>query len=398
MTVFSALGFDPAPGEAATIRGFATQLVTARDSADDALALMRGDRSASWQGEAADAFRRSLNADFQPHLDDIRGAFESSRVALTTWADALDGFQVRAAQLETRAQAAQRTLDHHHSDLQTAAITYRANPTSTAGADDFTRAQQLVVAAQGEIDAIRAEARGLQADADTCASACATSLRTGTSLIASHGGSAWDRFTSWVGDIGDAIADGYDWFMDNVMPILEDIVDTLGPIMAVVALFTSFIPGVGQITGGIALGLAVAGVAIDGLQALHGEEGAAQDFFMGLAGLAVGGALGRLGTALGDGTREVLVPVVQQGSRALAGGGAMAGSLTMALRYSPQALQANTMWMATKLTQAQQDGQGLATALAQPAVNLVQRVHNLATGNGPRTDAERERSNDDAGH
>ncbi len=171
------------------------------------------------------------------------------------------------------------------------------------------------------------------------------------------------------------------------MPILEDIIDTIGPIVAVVALF---VPALGP----FALGLAIASVAIDGLQALRGEDGAAEEFFMGLAGLALGGALGKHGKALGVGTRQVLVPTIQGGGGALAmaGGGtsAAAGSLTVALRFSPQALQANTMWMATKMTEAQVAGNDLVSALTQPAVNLVERGRNLIQGNGPRTDQELE--------
>lgn len=166
------------------------------------------------------------------------------------------------------------------------------------------------------------------------------------------------------------------------MPILEDIIDTIGPIVAVLALF---IPALGP----LALALAIAAVAIDGLQALRGEEGAAEDFFVGLAGLAMGGALGKLGKALGDGTRQVLVPVVQgSGGAALAGGGTAAGSLTLALRFSPKALQANTMWMATKMGEAHLAGGDLTTALGHPAANLIQRGRNLVTGHGPRTDQE----------
>lgn len=176
-----------------------------------------------------------------------------------------------------------------------------------------------------------------------------------------------------MSDAWQTATDVYDWVMDNVMPILEDIIDTIGPIVAVVALF---VPALAP----LALGLAIAPVAIDGLQALRGEDGAAEEFFMGLAGLALGGALGKVGKALDDGTRQVLVPTISGGGGALAaagGGPAAAGSRTMGIRFSPQALQANTMWMATKMTEAQMSGNDLAGALAQPAVNLVERGRNL---------------------
>lgn len=398
MTAFTALGFDPAPGDVASVRSFATQLETGRTTADDALALMRGDDSAQWQGLTADAFRSSLDSDFRPHLQDIRTAFENSRSALSTWADQLADFQSRATSLEEQARVAQTTLTRRRSQLSAVTTEYRADPIAAGTGEDLALASRLASSAQGDLDAIQRQALSLQSEVDACASACASALQDSSTIVAGHAGSGWDAFVDFVSTVGGAIADGYEWFMDNVMPILEDIIDTIGPILAVVALFTAFIPGIGQAIGAIALGLAIASVAIDGLQALRGEEGAAGEFFMGLAGLALGGALGKIGTSLGNGTRQVLVPVIQGGgAMALAGGGtsAAAGSLTVALRYNPAAMQANTMWMSTKLTEAHVSGNELVGAITQPAVNLVERARNLADGNGPRTDAELAERNDD---
>ncbi|MCR2825042.1 putative T7SS-secreted protein [Microbacterium sp. zg.Y909] len=391
MSAFAALGFDPAPGDVAAVRSFAEQLETGRRSADDALDLMRGGDSAEWQGMTADAFRSSLDSEFRPHLLDIRTAFEDSRGSLTEWADRLADFQARAARLEEQARVAQATLASRQSSLATTTSQYRADPLAEGAGDDLALALRLAESAQGDLDGIRRRARTLQSEVEGCATVCAQALQGSSEIISKYSGSNWDKFKDFVSGVGDSIADAADWFMDNVMPILEDIIDTIGPIMAVVALFAAFIPGVGQAIGAIALGLAIASVAIDGLQALRGEEGAAGDFVMGLAGLALGGALGKLGTALGNGTRQVLIPVIQGGGGlALAGGGsaAAAGSLTLALRFNPIALQANTLWMSTKLTEAHMSGTDMVGAMTQPAVNLGERVRNLASGDGPRTDAE----------
>lgn len=384
MSAFPALGFDPARGDVAAVRGFVAQLDKGARSTAEALSLMDGDNG-TWEGEAAVAFRDSLDADFRPQLADVHDAFVSSRDALSAWAGELSAFQSRARDLESEASLAAGALERRQRERTQARSDALADPVAAAGTTELADADRRVRAAQATLDDVRRRARSLESEADARALACAALLETGVARIAAYAGSRWDQFTSWVSDVGAAIADGYDWFMDNVMPILEDIIDTIGPIVAVVALF---VPALGP----LAVGLAIAAVAIDGLQALRGEDGAAEDFFLGLAGLALGGALGRLGKALGDGTRQVLVPVVQGGggSLAAAGGGSVAasGTLTLALRFSPQALQANTMWMATKMTEAQVAGNDLVSALAQPAVNLVERGRNLAQGNGPRTDQE----------
>lgn len=383
MTDFGALGFDPAPGDVATIQGFVAQLDQGAQSTADALSLMdSGD--GSWEGAAATAFRATLDGAFRPQLADVHDAFVISRDALSTWASELSGFQARARRLAEEADAATGAISRRSAELQQARTDALNDPIAAGDSTDLADAQRRARAAEAMLEEIRRRARALLAEVDARAVVCANLLAGGVARITAYAGSAWDQFTSMLGDVGAAIADGYEWFMDNVMPILEDIIDTIGPIVAVVALF---VPALGP----LALGLAIASVAIDGLQALRGEDGAAEEFFMGLAGLALGGALGKLGKALGDGTRQVLVPVIQGGGgAALAGGGttAAAGSLTMALRFSPSALQANTMWMATKMTEAQMTGNDFVSALAQPAVNLVERGRNLIQGNGPRTDQE----------
>lgn len=385
MSTFPALGFDPTPGDVSAIRGFVTQLSRGARSTAEALTLMDGERG-TWEGDAAAAFRESLDSDFRPQLSDVHDAFVSSRDALSGWATELADFQSRARDLENEASLALGAVSRRQQERTQARTEALADPIAAAGNTELADADRRARAAQATLDDIRRRARTLETEANGRAVACAHLLEAGIALIAAYAGSRWDQFTSWVGDVGSAIADGYEWFMDNVMPILEDIIDTIGPIVAVVALF---VPALGP----LALGLAIASVAIDGLQALRGEDGAAGEFFMGLAGLALGGALGKLGKALGDGTRQVLVPVISGGgggALAMAGGGtaAAAGTLTMALRFSPQALQANTMWMATRMTEAHVAGNDLTSALVQPAVNLVERGRNLAQGNGPRTDQE----------
>lgn len=383
MSDFSALGFDPAPGDTSAVRGFVAQLDHGARSTAEALSLM-DDGGGSWEGEAALAFRQTLDDSFRPQLRDVHDAFAGSRDALSTWESRLTDFQSRARQLEEEARAAEGAVRRRSTELTRARDDARADPVAAAATTDLADADRRARAAQATLDDVRRRAHALEREVERAAATCAAALKVGVALIAAYQGSRWDQFTSWVSDVGAAIADGYDWFMDNVMPILEDIIDTIGPIVAVVALF---VPALGP----LALGLAIASVAIDGLQALRGEEGAAEEFFMGLAGLALGGALGKLGKALGDGTRQVLIPVVQGGGgAALAGGGtlASAGSLTLALRFSPQALQANTMWMATKMTEAHVAGTDLTSALAQPAVNIVERGRNLIEGRGPRTDQE----------
>lgn len=209
---------------------------------------MDGD-DGTWAGDAARAFRASLDDGFRPQLSDVHEAFGSSRDALSAWANELDGFQSRARDLENEASLAAGALDRRHRERAQARSDALADPIAAAGSTDLADADRRARAAEATLDGIRRRARALEAEADARAIACAHLLEAG--------------------------------------------------------------------------------------------------------GLALGGALGKVGKALGDGTRQVLVPTISGGGGALAaagGGTAAAGSLTMAIRFSPQALQANTMWMATKMT------------------------------------------------
>ena len=232
------------------------------------------DGADTWEGAAAAAFRASLDSDFRPQLSDVHDAFVTSRNALSGWADELSAFQTRARQLEEEARLAAGSVARRASELTHARNEALADPIAAAGSSELADADRRARAAQATLEDVRRRTRALQEEANGRANACAGLLETGIARIANYAGSGWDQFTSWLGDVGSAIADGYEWFVDNVMPILEDIIDTIGPIVAVVALF---VPALGP----LALGLAIASVAIDGLQALRGENGAAEEFFMG---------------------------------------------------------------------------------------------------------------------
>lgn len=375
MTDFSALGFDPAPGDVAVLDSYVDSLTGGCDGVDDALAMLDGDDDAAWVGKSATAFRATMSEDFRPQLADTGEALRTSRNALRTWTNQLTGYQLRAASLADRAQTARSQISSCESAHASAA---RNKDAEDADPDALSDAASALSSAQGELDDIRAEARALKVEVDDDASAAAYALNDAGSILDDYKGNA---FSNFLGDAGEWLADAGDWLMENVVPILEDILRAALPIIAILSIFF-------PVLGTVALIMSIALVAIDGLQALTGR-GSWQDFAVGALGLLAGGALGAAAKSLIGPGGQVLIPSIQGMTPAIAGGGAAAGTVALALNVNLPNMVANTYWAFSTAKGAADNGQGFVDSLGGPWENLRERVVNTAQGNGPRTDEER---------
>jgi hypothetical protein len=374
VTDFSALGFDPAPGDVATLSGYVDALTTSCDGVDDALSMMDGSDDAAWIGKSATAFRAALSEDFRPHLSDTGEALRTSRTALATWTDQLTNYQRRAAALAEEASAASASVassESAHAQAQANKDAEDADP------DAVSNASTALANAQGELESIRARARQLKDEVDADAAAAAGALLSASDTLDSYAG---NKFTNFMGSAGDWLADAGNWLMDNVVPILEDILRAALPIIAILSLF---IP----VLGTVALIMSIALVAIDGLQWATGR-GTFAEFATGALGLLAGGALGQAAKALIGPGGQVLIPSIQGMTPAMAGGGAAAGSVAVALNVNLPNMVANTYWTVNSAMDAHSKGTDFVDSLTGPWQNLSERFNNTLRGNGPRTDEE----------
>ncbi|MBQ3358730.1 MULTISPECIES: hypothetical protein [Microbacterium] len=374
MTAFPALGFDPAPGNLGELEGFVLGLSTGCDSVDDALAMLNGDDDAAWTGEAAVAFRAAMSEDFRPHLVDTGSALRTSRDALSTWVTQLTGYQQRARELEDRAATAAASVSSKATAKDKAVDGADAED---ADPDAVSNATTALATAQGALDDVIAEAQRLKIEVDDDAAIAAQHLVSASDTLNSYAGNAFSNFLEGAGDW---LADAGEWLMDNVVPILEDILRAALPIIAILSLF---IP----VLGTVALVMAIALVAIDGLQALTGR-GSWTDFAIGAVGLLAGGLLGVAAKTLIGPGGAVLIPSIQRMTPALAGGGTAAGTLAVTLNINMSNMVANTYWMTNTAMDAHSKGQDFVDSLFGPWQNLAERVDNTVHGNGPKTDDE----------
>lgn len=374
MSAFPALGFDPAPGDLSLLEGFVDNLSSGADGVDDALTVLDGANETTWSGLAADAFRANQSEEFRPRLVDSGRALRSSHTTLSTWVSELTEFQRRARVLEDDAAEARAAVNRSEGAREDADSTADG---ATPDPDAVRDAERALSLAQGDLASILAEARRLQESVSQRAAEIARLLESARDEIGQYAG-------NWFSNTWDDAVDLADKFMEYVVPILEDILRAALPIISLLSfVFPALAP--------IALGMAVALVVIDGLQALTGR-GTWGDFAIGVAGLALGFAASGLSGVLGNGASvlRINIPTIGPGL-ATAGGGAMTGGVVTvaSLSISTGAIAGNTYWAATTANDMYSGGKDFLESIGGPWSNLVERGRNLASGEGPRTDEEK---------
>jgi len=374
MSAFPALGFDPAPGDLSLLEGFVDNLSSGADGVDDALTVLDGADETTWSGLAADAFRANQSEEFRPRLVDSGRALRSSHTTLSTWVSELTEFQRRARVLEDAAAEARAAVNRSEGAREDADSTADG---ATPDPDAVRDAERALSLAQGDLASILAEARRLQESVSQRAAEIARLLESARDEIGQYAG-------NWFSNTWDDAVDLADKFMEYVVPILEDILRAALPIISLLSfVFPALAP--------IALGMAVALVVIDGLQALTGR-GTWGDFAIGVAGLALGFAASGLSGVLGNGASvlRINIPTIGPGL-ATAGGGAMTGGVVTvaSLSISTGAIAGNTYWAATTANDMYSGGKDFLESIGGPWSNLVERGRNLASGEGPRTDEEK---------
>ncbi|MFI1946411.1 hypothetical protein ACH46F_21470 [Streptomyces virginiae] len=108
MTEYAALGFDPAPGDPASVLALAKKLSASATSLGEASRVLKDlvSHSSAWQGEAATAFRASLSQDLPRYLGAAHTSLAEAARRLTGWHDTLVAHRTLAQQYEARAAAA----------------------------------------------------------------------------------------------------------------------------------------------------------------------------------------------------------------------------------------------------------------------------------------------------
>ncbi len=345
---FDALGFDPAPGDVARTGDVAATVRAVVDALSEVEGILAGERDGRWEGKSAAAFRDIVADELTPRVQRALSSFSEAADALQRWVGQLESFQRRAQRLEERARAAR-------DDLQAAQLSLDALPQPRHVAEDQPddaqhdrdRAQGRVDSAHGVLAGILDEATSLREEVEAAAGETSHRLDVSASSAPDEPG-VFERIGEVLSNIGSwivsAIANVFDWIMENVVPIIEAALPYIAFALAVAALFTT-----GGL-GGILLVLAGAGIGIDTVQALRGE-GSWGDVALGVASLAGGMALGRIAgrfMAMRDNAFQIRL---NSPGVALPGRGVVPGSATAVIQFHPNMYNVGTMgWATTKFT------------------------------------------------
>ena len=296
---------DPTPGALEIVQSLAKQFGDFAHDVESAYGSLKSfgaDANAlEWIGQTAEAFKGQFGP-LPGRLQKLYISYSEASDALSAYAPALQSAQSKADSALRQAQdadvdlqRAQNNANNAAADLKTAQQNHAANPNPQAVADAQTAhdsAQAGLKNAQAHMEALKAQAHQAHSDLDAAAKQCAKALG-----HAQHDGIHnkhwWQHvgaeLAKWGGKIG-------------------EIAGEIAPVLDVLAIATSWIPGVDVVTAGlaeadnlIALGGTGLQVAGDGMQghwgdAMMGAGMLGAQVFGGRALGALGGkVLGRVG-------------------------------------------------------------------------------------------------------
>ena len=246
-----------------------------------------------------------------------------------------DALETEAADAARAAEAAAQHLDSLQEPGPDADDAAR-----TAYRDDRAAAGTRMRSAQGDLEDVLARARALQGEVEDHAAEVAGAFDTAMDIAPDEPG-IFGKLKDVVSDIGHALGEAFDWFMETLAPIIQKLAKVIGAlatILAIVAFVVGFVfPPAFALAGALGTVARIASfvdLGIQGLRVLHGEDGALQGFVLSAGGMALGmGAARAIGPIATQATSNIRTGLfVPQLS--MVGGGSMGGASVAAVSYS----------------------------------------------------------------
>ncbi|MFF3323799.1 putative T7SS-secreted protein [Streptomyces sp. NPDC002889] len=204
MPEYPHLGWDPVPGSPSAIDALQKKLTTSATALGTAHQLVEQllGESTHWHGEAATAFRNSLDGDLPRYLKNAHRSISKAAAQLRTWHDDLVSYQATARRYDSRAQldaAALSRAESHHESVR---------GTPDLPPSELSAAADAVTKARDALASVRTQARELEETHRAEASRIAQALNEATDKLAPREPGALDKFLKWIDeDLGDALSD-----------------------------------------------------------------------------------------------------------------------------------------------------------------------------------------------
>lgn len=304
MTLYPALGFDPAPGDVCALRNL---LRTATSVASELDYLSRkldavGRVGSGWEGAAAAAFVERVG-ELPRYLTVANESAGAAARALALWVDHLERLKGEAASHERAAADAREDLEHAQRVLRS--LSANAASDDPAARDAIACAERAVTLARGRLDAARRVAEKVLCEHERLAGGVADALERASNFAPPEPG-FFERVGKALDDLVDAVASIPDqvskWVHEHAALIksIADVFADVATILGIVAIFLP--PPANLIVGGIAALSSLGALAGHAIADRGGAEVSTLTYLsdtLGIVGFGFGaiGHLGRVGSA-----------------------------------------------------------------------------------------------------
>ncbi|WP_438387945.1 putative T7SS-secreted protein [Actinopolyspora saharensis] len=277
---YPALGFDPAPGTVTTVESVAAdlqQVATRMGSAHEALSEI-GRQQGLWEGKAAEAFQDTVG-ELPKYLEQAHNSLGGAARTLTQWSHDLSSLQQKARSYEAEAAAARQKVRQAESnpDLNLANQHFPDQASLQQAQRRLDEAQAALQRANNELDSIVDQAKRLLQQHDELARQVENALRKATEQAPEKPG-LLERLGDALEQLGENISEAADqawqWVQDHADTLKQigDVLSTVSTVLGVVAIATSWIPGVNAVTAGAAMTVSAAALGVNSLAKAGGAD------------------------------------------------------------------------------------------------------------------------------
>lgn len=299
---FTALGFDPAPGDLARVDASAEQYREVASKLGSALDAINAivNQTGIWEGEASEAFARRVD-DLPKYLDSASHSTSKAATALADWSESLTVMQRNAADLEDRARTAKENVEAARNDpaFGLAGQMFTDPEQLEAANQALARAERNLAHANETLRHIIDDAERLRAQHGEVAQQIAGLIDKARELAPDEPGllgkglealgDALDEAVDDLLDISKAVTQEITDFIQDNANLIAAFSDVVGDLSTMVGVVADFLPPpFEQVAGAVSVGLGVTALQGHVLASVAGADIPPETFYLDAVGIASG--------------------------------------------------------------------------------------------------------------
>lgn len=299
---FTALGFDPAPGDLTRVNASAEQYHQVARKLSSALDAINAivHQTGVWEGEASEAFARRVD-ELPKFLDSASQSTSRASIALTDWSESLSVMQRNALNLEQQARRARQNVESAQNDpaFGLAGQTFTDPEQLEAANQALARAEQNLAQANDTLRRIIEDAERLRAQHDEVAQQIAKLIDRARELAPDEPGllgkglealgDALDEAVDDLLDLSKAVTQEITDFIEDNANLIAAFSDVVGDMSTMVGVVADFLPPpFEQVAGAVSVGLGVTALQGHLVASVAGADIPPETFYLDAVGIASG--------------------------------------------------------------------------------------------------------------